>query len=83
MNMTIFGLTSSYFIEEDLEANVCLFPDNELIDDYIATYRTFSDESEMNLLMETYINEMTPLLFDEFQTMENIPLEIRNEFYLP
>lgn len=81
--MTIFRLTSSYFIEEDLEANVCLYPDNELIDDYIATYRTFSDENEMNSMMETYIDEMTPLLFDEFQNMENIPLEIRNEFYLP
>lgn len=81
--MTIFTLTPTYFIEDDLEANVCLKPDSPLINEYIATYRVFSNEEEALLMMSEYINEMTPLLFNDFQNMENIPLEIRNEFYLP
>lgn len=83
MEMIAFGLTSSYFIEEDFEANACLRPDSSLIEDYIATYRTFADEQEAIEQMPAYIAEMTPILYAQFMEMDNIPLETREQFYLP
>lgn len=83
MEMIAFGLTSSYFIEEDFEADVRLYPDNALIEDYIATYRIFADEQEAIEQMPTYIAEMTPILYGQFMEMDNIPLETREQFYLP
>lgn len=69
-------------IEEDLEANVCLRPSSLLIDDYIATYRTFKNEATAIAEIDSYITEMTPLLFAEFEQMDNVPVEIRNQFEL-
>jgi hypothetical protein len=80
--MEKFILIPITIIEDDLEANVCLKPSSPLIEDYIATYRTF--ENEVIAITETpaFITEMTPLLFIEFQLMDNVPLEIRNQFEL-
>lgn len=69
-------------IEEDLEANVCLRPSSLLIDDYIATYRTFKNEAIAIAEIPAFITEMTPLLFAEFEQMDNVPVEIRNQFEL-
>ncbi len=45
--MEKFTLTATYIIEDDLEANVCLRPSSDLIDDYIRTIKgigyTFSE----------------------------------------
>jgi len=80
--MEKFILVSSMIIEDDLEANVCLRPSSSLIENYIATYRTF--ENEVVAIAETpaFIAEMTPLLFAEFEQMDNVPVEIRNQFEL-
>ena len=80
--MEKFILVSSMIIEDDLEANVCLKPSSPLIENYIATYRTF--ENEVVAIAETpaFIAEMTPLLFAEFEQMDNVPVEIRNQFEL-
>ena len=44
--MEKFILTPTYIIEGNSEVNVCLRPSNELIDDYIATYRGYINEEE-------------------------------------
>ncbi len=80
--MEKFILVSSMIIEDDLEANVCLKPSSPLIENYIATYRTFENEAIAIAEIPTFIAEMTPLLFAEFQQMDNVPLEIRNQFEL-
>lgn len=80
--MEKFILISSSFIEEDLEANVCLKPSSPLIENYIATYKTFENEAVAIAETPAFITEMTPLLFIEFQLMDNVPLEIRNQFEL-
>ena len=80
--MEKFTLTATYIIEDDLEANVCLRPSSDLIDDYIATYRGYNNETEALINIPFFIDEMTPLLFHDFKQMDNVPIEIRDQFEL-
>lgn len=80
--MEKFILISSSFIEEDLEADVCLKPSSPLIENCIATYKTFENEAVAIVETPSFITEMTPLLFAQFQQMDNVPIEIRNQFAL-
>lgn len=80
--MEKFTLTATYIIEDDLEANVCLRPSSDLIDDYISTYRVYNNEEEALIDIPFFIDEMTPLLFHDFKQMDNVPIEIRNQFEL-
>jgi len=80
--MEQFILISSMFVEPDGEANVCLKPISPLIEDYIATYRTFPNEATAIAETPDFIIEMVPLLFAQFEQMDNVPLEIRNQFEL-
>lgn len=82
INMKKFTLNSSYFVEEDLEANVCLKPSDPSIEEFIKTCKVFTDEATAVASITEYITQMTPLLFAEFQLMENVPLELRNQFEL-
>jgi hypothetical protein len=80
--MEKFTLTETIIIEDDLEANVCLRPSSDLIDDYIATYRVYNNEAEALINLPFFIDEMTPLLFYDFKQMDNVPIEIRDQFEL-
>jgi hypothetical protein len=80
--MEIFRLVSSMKIEDNGSVNICLKPDNNLISDYIATYRTYESLSIAESSLNSYISEMTPLLYNDFKNMDNISLELRNNFTL-
>jgi hypothetical protein len=80
--MEIFKLVSTMKIEDNGLVNVCLKPDNNLINEYIATYRTYESLSEAESSLNSFILEMTPLLFNDFKNMDNISLELRNLFIL-
>ena len=80
--MEKFTLISSIIIEDDLEANVCLKPSSPLIENYIATYKIYENEAIAIAETPSFITEQTPLLFYTFQQMENVPIEIRNQFEL-
>ena len=80
--MEQFILVSSMIVEPDGEANVCLKPSSALISDYIATYKVFVDEATAIAETPDLIIEMIPLLFAQFQAMDNIPQSIRDQFTL-
>ena len=80
--MEKFILIPTTVIEDDLEANVCLKPSNVLIEDYIATYKIYENEAIAIAKTPSLITEQTPLLFYTFQQMDNVPIEIRNQFEL-
>lgn len=80
--MEKFTLTATYSIGDNLETNVCLRPSSYLIDDYISTYRVYNNEEEALINTSFFIEEMTPLLFDKFKEMDNIPIEIKDQFEL-
>lgn len=80
--MEIFKLISTFRIEENGSVNVCLKPENSLINEYIATFRSYDNIIDAQNELNTYIEEMTPLLYNDFKAMENISLELRNKFTL-
>lgn len=80
--MEIFDLTYSIVVQEDQEANVALKPSHPLISQYIATYKTYENESEALLDIPSFIEEMRPILYEQFEAMENVPQDIRNQFIL-
>jgi hypothetical protein len=80
--MEKFILISSMIIESNGEANVCLKPSSALISDYIVTYKVFVDETTAIAETPDLIIEMTPLLFAQFQAMDNVPQSIRDQFTL-
>lgn len=80
--MEKFTLTSTYIIEGDLQTNVCLKPSSNLINDFIATYKTYENEEQAIANISFFIEEMTPLLFYKFKEMDNVPIEIRDQFEL-
>jgi hypothetical protein len=80
--MEKFILIPTTVIEDDLEANVCLKPSSPLIEKYVATYKVFENESIAIAETPSFITEQTPLLFYTFQQMENVPIEVRNQFEL-
>ncbi len=80
--MEIFKLTSSIKVEDTGLVNVCLKPENESIKELIATYRTYENIDLAESSLNGYIQEMTPLLFNDFKNMENVSIEIKNNFTL-
>ena len=80
--MKQFTLSTSYFIELDLEANVCLRPSDPQISDYIASFFIFPNEQEALEEIPALAITQTPILFEKFQEMDNVPIEVRNEYYL-
>jgi hypothetical protein len=80
--MEIFRLVSSMKIEDNGTVNVSLKPDNNLINEYIATYRSYESLSIAESSLSEFILEMTPLLYNDFKNMDNISLELRNIFTL-
>jgi len=80
--MEKFTLSSIIRVLKDGQTEVCLRPTNEQIDDYLATYKTYLNKDEALLDLNAFIAEMTPLLYDEFENMQDVPIEIRNQFEL-
>jgi hypothetical protein len=80
--MIEFTLVHTYNIEPDGTVNVCLKPSDNLISDYISTWRLFSSISEADAALVDFKSEMTPLLYADFTKMENVPADIRSKFQL-
>lgn len=80
--MFTFTLNSTIIIEDDLQANICLKPSNPLIEDYIATYKSYPTEQDALDDLSSFILEMTPLMFNDFQQSDNVSLKIREQFIL-
>jgi hypothetical protein len=80
--MKQFTLSTSYFIEPDLEANVCLRPSDPQISDYIASFFIFSNEQEALEEIPGLAITQTPILFEKFQEMDNIDINIRSSYFI-
>lgn len=81
--MEKFELIPTYTIEDDLvRVNVCLSPSGETICNYIRTCKNYSDLSSALSDVNNYITEMTPILFNDFQNMDNISSGIRSNYEL-
>jgi hypothetical protein len=80
--MEKFILGAEKILLDDFQIQVNLKPTSDLIKSYIATGRCYLHTEATDLAISEFINEMTPLLYDEFENMQNVPIEIRNQFEL-
>ena len=80
--MEKFTLTYEAVASDDGQINIKVYPAIPEISKYICSYRTISTKQDLLSFVADLIVEMTPLLFADFQLMENIPLDVRNQFEL-
>ena len=80
--MEKFTLTYEATTLDDGQMNIKVYPIIPEISKYICSYETISTKQDLLSFVANLIVEMTPLLFDKFQEMENVPLEVRNQFEL-
>lgn len=80
--MEKFTLTYEATTLDDGQVNIKVYPTIPEISKYICSYETISTKQDLLSFVANLIVEMTPLLFDKFQQMENVPLEVRNQFEL-
>ena len=64
------------------QTEVCLKPSDDLIDDYLSTYKSYLSYDEALSDLDSFILEQTPLMFDVFINADNIPEDIRNQYEL-
>lgn len=79
--MAIFTLTADTITLDDGNYNVMVMPNME-IHHFIHAFKFVASGSLTQTVIDNFITEQTPLLFDEFQSMENVPLEIRQNYTL-
>ena len=80
--MEKFTLTYETTMLEDGQVNIKVYPAIPEISKYICSYETISTKQDLLSFVADLIVEMTPLLFADFQLMENVPLDVRNQFEL-
>ena len=80
--MITFELTYKTILLDDGQINVIVYPSSEEISKYIASYLTITSKQDMMSIIADFIELMTPLMFDDFKQMENIPQNIRDNYII-
>ncbi len=80
--MKKFILKSSYYVDNNDMVYVKLCPEDEAIESYIASNHELTSKLDIDLQIEDLKVEMTPILFNTFQEMENVPKSVRDSYYL-
>jgi hypothetical protein len=80
--MKTFTLSYSYIVLKNGYTEISFKPSDELIDDYIVTYKIYNSLSDALSDVDDSIIELTPIMFDSFQNMEDIPQYIKDQFIL-
>jgi len=80
--MTTFELTYETILLDDGQVNVRIFPLDEQISKYLASYKIVSSKQDLMGIIADFIQEMTPIMYLEFKLMENVPQSIRDTFTL-
>ena len=80
--MKTFTLSYKYKVIKDGQTEICFRPSDDLIDDYLATYKVYNTLAEALADADNSITELTPLMFVEFQSSESIPQSLKDQFIL-
>ena len=80
--MKTFTLSSTFTVMRDGQTQICLKPSDQQIDEYLATYATYTSEADALSDLDRFIDEQTPILYHIFQYTETIPQEIRDQYQL-
>lgn len=80
--MKTFTLSYTYKVIKDGQTEMCFRPSDESIDDYLATYKVYNTLAEALADADNSILELTPIMFAEFQSADNIPQSIKDQFVI-
>lgn len=80
--MKKFILKSNYNIDLNGIVQVKLFPEDLIIQEFLASNHELTNRSDIDGQIALLIDEMTPILFEKFQESESIPQFIKDEFEL-
>ena len=80
--MRKFILIATNIYEQDGQVNVKLSPSDDQINDYVAAYKIYPNLQDAEADTPNFIAEQTPLLFNTFLGMENVPTLTRNNYIL-
>lgn len=80
--MKKFILISDYKVDLNGIVQVKLFPEDLMIQDFLASNHELTNRSDIDGQIALLIEEMTPILFEKFKDLESIPQFIKDEFEL-
>jgi hypothetical protein len=80
--MIIFELTYETILLDDSQVNIKIFPSNEQISKYLSSYKVVATKQDLMTVIADFIDELTPIMYLEFKSMDNIPQSIRDSFTL-
>lgn len=80
--MKKFILTYSLTREDNGNINVCIYPLDEEISQYVASYKTYSSRTEATNQVNLFIQDQTPILFSMFKDLDFIDISIRDQYEL-
>jgi hypothetical protein len=80
--MKKFIVSSTYKVLKDGTTEITFKPSDELIDNYVASYKIYNTLAEGIADIDNSIIEITPVLFSHFQQMDNIPQVLKDQFEL-
>lgn len=80
--MKKFILIAEKILLDDFTIQVTVFPEDILIKKYILSTSNFNHQDATDENINNFILELTPILFNDFQNMENIPSFIKEQFEL-
>jgi hypothetical protein len=80
--MEKFTLTYETTMLEDGQVNIKVYPANPEISKYICSYKTVLTKQDLLSFVADLTVEMTPLLFADFQAMDNVPAFLKEQFEL-
>lgn len=80
--MITFELTYETILLDDEQINLKVYPLNEEISKYIASYMTISTKQDVLSVINNFIEEMTPLMYNSLLEMENLPQSIKDNIQL-
>lgn len=80
--MKKFTLSYTYKVLRSGIVEIAFRPSDELIDDYIVSYKIYNTLAEGIADIANSLVELTPLMFADFQQIEGVPLAIKEQFEL-
>ena len=80
--MEKFTLTYEAIVLDDGQVNIKVYPANPEISKYICSYKNILTTQDLLSFVADLIVEMTPLLFADFQEMDNVPAFLKEQFEL-
>jgi hypothetical protein len=80
--MKVFTLSSTVNVMRNGEVEITLKPSDVEIENYLSTFVIYNNESEALADLNRLIVEQTPIMYEAFQSTDNVSQEIKDKYQL-